>query len=181
MTRAKAITKAEEARIRECLELDWSSPSGLTWKVSLSNRAGAGDPAGTLQTQKCGHQRWTVMLDGRNHQVHNIIWLFLSDQWPADLYPLTVDHVNQDGSDNSYDNLRLATKSQQNSNRGVFGASSYRYVHWAKKDQKWMTQWYHPVAKKLIYVGSFTDELTAHRAALASRLESYNLLTGTWL
>ena len=121
------------------------------------------------------------MLDGRNHQVHNIIWLFLSDQWPADLYPLTVDHVNQDGSDNSYDNLRLATKSQQNSNRSIYGASSYRFVGWNKQNQKWKAQWRHPVTKKLIFVGYFTDELTAHRAALASRLESYNFTTGEWL
>ena len=180
MTKSRTITPAEEARLRECLELNPSSPSGLTWKVRLSNRAGVGAVAGTLLTQN-GHQSWELKLDRRSYKVHNVIWLFLSDQWPADLYPLTIDHINRNGSDNSYDNLRLATRSQQNVNRGVFGASSYRYVHWAKKDQKWMTQWYHPVAKKLIYVGSFTDELTAHRAALASRLESYNLLTGTWL
>ena len=32
-----------------------------------------------------------------------------------------------------------------------------------------------------IYVGRFADELQAHREALASRLENYNLTTGEWL
>ena len=180
MTRAKTITKAEEARIRECLELDPSSPSGLAWKADRGTRE-AGDPAGCLRTQKCGHQSWDVKLDGRLYKAHNVIWLFLYSQWPADLHPLTVDHINRDASDNSYENLRLATPRQQTSNRRVYGASSYKYVHWRKGDQKWRASWRHPVTKKLIHVGYFTDELQAHRAALASRLESYNLTTGAWL
>lgn len=181
MLKPKPITPTEEARIRECLELDTNSPSGLTWKVKFRNKSNVGDPAGTLRTKKCGHQNWTVKLDGRLHQAHNIIWLFLSDQWPADLWPLTVDHINRNGSNNSYENLRLATRSQQVSNRRAYGSSSYRYVSWSKQRQKWRASWYHPVTKKLIYVGLFTDELQAHRAALASRLESYDFTTGEWL
>ena len=178
MTKPRTITKEEEARLRECLELNPSSPSGLAWKAKPKNKLNVGDPAGCLRTRKCGHQSWTVRIDDRPHQAHNIIWLFLHNQWPADLHPLTVDHINRDGSDNSYDNLRLATQSQQNANQDVRGASSYRFVCWDKQNQKWRARWKHPVTKKTIYVGRFTDELQAHRAALASRLEHYNLTTG---
>lgn len=181
MPKAKTITPAEEARLRECLELNPSSPSGLTWKVEIAHQVKACSPAGCLSTKKSGHQYWRVGLDGRTYMVHNVIWLFLYSQWPADLHPLTVDHVNRNGSDNSYDNIRLATRSQQTDNRSVVGSSSYKFVCWYKRRQKWIAQWQHPVTKKLIFVGYFTDELQAHRAALASRLEHYNLTTGAWL
>ena len=178
MTKARTITKEEEARLRECLELDPSSPSGLTWKASLSNRAGAGAVAGTLAARKCGYSYWQLRVDRRFYKAHNVIWLFLHGQWPASLHPLTVDHINRNGSDNSYDNLRLATQSQQNVNQKARGASTYKYVTWHKLAQRWMARWWHPVTKEATYVGLFTDELQAHRAALASRLENYNLTTG---
>jgi hypothetical protein len=181
MLKPKPITPTEEARLRECLELDPNSPSGLTWKVRLSSSAGAGDPAGSLRTEKNGHQTWRVNIDRRTYGAHNIVWLFLYGQWPAEKWPLTVDHINRNGSDNSHDNLRLATQSQQISNQRVIGASSYKFVCWCKQNQKWKAHWRHPVTKKTINVGLFTDELQAHRAALASRLESYSLLTGEWL
>lgn len=183
MTKPRSITPIEEARIRECLRLDPGSPSGLTWRI---DRRGAshrtGDPAGSLFTRSYGHQCWRAKLDGRTYGIHNIIWLLLHNQWPADVWPLTIDHINRDGSDNSYDNLRLATQSQQSANRGisVYGTSSYRHVSWNKRDQNWKADWRHPVSKKMVYAGYHDTEHGAHCAALASRLEHYDLLAGEW-
>ena len=182
MPKPRTITPTEEARIRECLKLDPGSPSGLTWRIDRRRATPkAGDYAGSLATQGCGHQSWVVGLGGRIYRVHSIVWLLLHDQWPADLYPLTIDHINRDGSDNSHDNIRLATQNQQKNNRGTFGTSSCKYVTRHKRAQKWMARWRHPVTKRLIHVGSYSTELEAHRAALASRLENYDLLTGEWL
>jgi hypothetical protein len=178
MPKTRTITPAEEARIREHFELDPGSPSGLTRRIRSGTRIRAGDHAGSLVTQGCGHQSWSVGLDRRHYKAHNIIWLLLHDQWPAALWPLTVDHVNRDASDNSHDNLRLATQSQQKANRDVFGASSYRYVAWSKQARKWRAQWYVPITNRNVWAGYHATELGAHCAALASRLENYDLLAG---
>lgn len=181
MTKIKTITAAEETRLRECLALDPSSPSGLKWKASPRKKTRVGDPAGSLGTQTSGSQHWRVVVGGKGYGVQNVIWMFLHGQWPADFHPLKVEHINGDGSDNTHSNLRLATKGQQARARKVYGRSSYKYVGWHKTSQKWTAQWCLPVTKKKVYAGFFTDELTAHRAALASRLERYDLLTGEWL
>ena len=181
MPKPRSITPTEESRIRECFKLDPGSPSGLTWKVRRRrSKVQAGDHAGYLRTQGCGHQGWSVGLDGQRYKAHNLIWLLLHGQWPADVWPLTIDHINRDGSDNSYDNLRLVSKSQQGANRAPYGTSLYRHVSWCKNARKFRAQWTHPVTKRFVYAGCHATELDAYHAALASRLENYDLLTGEW-
>ena len=50
-----------------------------------------------------------------------------------------VDHINGDKLDNTRENLRLANKSQNNSNRGKSNnnTSGYKGVYWHKAGQKW--------------------------------------------
>lgn len=59
--------------------------------------------------------------------MHNVVWVSINGPVPKGM---TVDHANRNGCDNRLDNLRLATKSQQNYNikRRIGGTCGYRGV-----------------------------------------------------
>ena len=46
-------------------------------------------------------------------KIHHLVWYFTTGKWPA----LALDHIDGNRSNNSGDNLRLATKQQNQQNR----------------------------------------------------------------
>jgi hypothetical protein len=75
-----------------------------------------------------------------------------------------IDHRNREGLDNRKSNLRLATRSQNNCNRGRLkdGSSKYRGVSRSKKRRKWRAGInYNGIYKHL---GFFENEEDAARA-----------------
>jgi len=67
----------------------------------------------------CGYQR--LYLDGRNYRAHRIAWLYMTGDWPP-----VIDHINGNGCDNRWENLRLATV--QLNNQNLHGARSNSLV-----------------------------------------------------
>jgi len=183
MTRAKPFSIQEKELILSRLEADQSSPSGLRWKTRVSQSIKAGDVAGCKQTNKYGCTCWSVGLKGRWIKAHNILWFLWYGEDPALLYPLTVDHDNRDGSDNSKSNLFLRDKRAQTANRtprkkSSNATSSYQGVHWCSKSSRWVAKWRHPLTRKVIFAGQRKPEGEAYCALLSSRLEQYDLLNG---
>jgi hypothetical protein len=76
-------------------------------------------------------------------------------------FKIEIDHRNRDGLRNTRGNLRRATHSQNraNSRKLCRCTSHYRGVFWAKRDRKWRA--YIQLNGKYIYLGCFTDELSA--------------------
>lgn len=81
------------------------------WRLTMSNRAMAGDVAGSLR--KRGDVG--IRIDGVEYKAHRLAWFYVSGRWPLN----QVDHQNLVRSDNRWDNLRLANNSQNNANRPV--------------------------------------------------------------
>ncbi len=80
-----------------------------------------------------------------------------------------VDHINGNPLDNRKSNLRVATRGQNNMNRGAnrthrgkFTTSPYKGVSWDKRRSKWVSNIGHNY--KLIYLGSFDVPEDAARA-----------------
>jgi hypothetical protein len=74
---------------------------------------------------------------------------------------LTVDHIDNNPLNNNVDNLQVITK-RENSSKDRKGISKYTGVTFNKKSNKWRSQiWINGKNKTL---GSFDDELEAHRA-----------------
>jgi hypothetical protein len=72
-----------------------------------------------------------VLIDGHYHSAHRVIWLIVHNEWPT--YPeFEIDHINGDRSDNRDENLRKATKSQNQRNAGqrVNNTSGIHGVNW---------------------------------------------------
>lgn len=100
----------EIERVLRCaLAPDTNSPSGLAWKRPLANRVKARGAAGTLG--KDGY--WSVQVKGKKLAAHRVLWWLLNGEIPSGL---CIDHIDGDRGNNNPENLRLATRSQNNQN-----------------------------------------------------------------
>jgi hypothetical protein len=70
---------------------------------------------------------------------------------------LEVDHKNMDGLDNRRKNIRLATRTQNQINRGPQqdNTSGYKGVLWAKQNRKWRA--YITIKGKTIHLGLYEN------------------------
>jgi hypothetical protein len=82
-----------------------------------------------------------------------------------------VDHINGDPLNNTRENLRLATSSQNLSNRRkpVNNTSGYKCVIWNKQSRKWQART--KQAGRIIYLGLFDTPEEAHAAYCAKAKE----------
>ena len=83
-----------------------------------------------------------------------------------------TDHVNGNSLDNRRVNLREATRSQNNWNRGKqLGSSRFKGITWDKRDKNWKAQI--QVNYKRISIGRFTDEIEAAKAYDKAAMEHF--------
>lgn len=154
-------------RLREALDYDaetgvfrWRERPG---KKSLNTRL-AGKIAGTLDDE--GYR--SVYLFGRIYKAHRLAWLHAHGRWPCGV----IDHVNRIPDDNRLANLREASMSQNQHNRGANknNPSGCKGVCWDPKKRKWRARI--AVNGREISIGRFSDLAEAHRAyaAAAKRL-----------
>ena len=78
----------------------------LRWKVSLKRTGKIGGyfhPNGYVM----------IVIDGVHHRAHRIIWAIKTGEQPPEL----IDHKDENGYNNKWDNLRINTKSGNGFNR----------------------------------------------------------------
>ena len=82
-----------------------------------------------------------------------------------------VDHINLNKLDNRQENLRIATTSQNQANRGrdKNNTSGYKGVYWRKNKRKWEAAI--QVNNKRIYLGKFTTIQAASNAYWQAALQ----------
>lgn len=90
--------------------LDYDPSTGvLTWKAPTSNRV----KVGSIVTCRDTHGYIIVRLNRRLYRAHRLIFLYMTGQFPEN----DADHVNGDRSDNSWVNLRQATRQENLRNK----------------------------------------------------------------
>ncbi|WP_391487129.1 HNH endonuclease [Leclercia tamurae] len=111
--------------------LDYERETGtFRWKCARG-AVKAGDKAGNLRVD--GYVHLTIC--GRCILAHRLVWLFETGSFPDGV----IDHVNCIKSDNRFENLRLATVSQNNHNLPMRrnNSSGVKGVTWHKQHGKW--------------------------------------------
>ncbi len=133
----------------------------LSWKAAPSfNTSRIGSEAGTLRPD--GYRE--VRVNGRLCLTHRIAWAITAGSWPVAF----LDHVNRDRSDNRLVNIREASASQNQSNKGVRkdSRSGVKGVTWHPALKKWRAIITHN--GKRISLGCFLDIEDAGRAFIAA-------------
>lgn len=147
---AEAIT-AE--RLRQILKYD-PETGNFTWLIRKGrNRVYV---AGTPSVERYV----VIMVDGVVYQAHRLAWLYMTGEWPKGY----IDHINGTRNDNRFANLRDATGSQNQANRGANknSKSGHKGVRFHQKSGKWVAE---------IQIGSFADKQSAIEAR--AKVESF--------
>ena len=142
-------------RLRELLR--YEPQTGLFWwLIRTSNRVNMGKPAGSFD--RYGYR--CIRIDRRDYRAHRLAWLHVYGAWPSDC----LDHINGERSDNRIGNLREATNSENQHNRGKSSnnTSGFKGVTWHASESKWQAQI--GINGKIKYLGKFTCKHAAHAA-----------------
>ena len=93
--------------------LDYDPETGIfRWKIEKNSHGGKIYPGSLAGTSKDGYCQ--IKLFGIVYRAHHLAWLIMTGEWPD--RSRDVDHRNRDRSDNRWDNLRYATRAQNNIN-----------------------------------------------------------------
>jgi hypothetical protein len=106
-----------------------------------------------------------ISIDGHRYLGHRLAWLYMTGAWPEK----EIDHINCNPSDNSWRNLRQATRRQNMCNTRARAA--YKGVTWSIKSRKWQAGI--KTGGKFYYLGLFDDPRTAHAAYCEAAIRKY--------
>lgn len=123
-----------ECLIMSCIE--YTPETGvLKWKynperIKLWNTKYAGKIAGSVFTSQHGKQYIRIKIAGYNLLGHRIAWFLMTGTWPP-----MIDHRDEDGLNNKWNNLRVATQAQNcaNSRNGLRGIDPFPNGRWRAK------------------------------------------------
>jgi hypothetical protein len=132
----------------------------LYWKYVKSIRIKAGDEAGREDGQ--GYR--TVRFNYKMYRTHHLIYLMFHG-----VLPTLIDHINNDRLDNRIENLRIATDSQNNCNKGIQAnnTSGSKNVKWHERIKKYEVSV--QINKQRKYIGVFEDLEFAELVAIEAR------------
>ena len=129
------------------------------------NERYAGKDAGTVVGHKSGKytKYKNVIIRPHRYKAHRLAWLMKTGSWPSG----HIDHIDGDGLNNSWGNLREATSAQNAYNQKVRSdsTSGVKGVSYDKKRGMWYV--YIDVDKKRKHLGRYDtkDEAIAARSA----------------
>jgi len=100
-----------------------------------------------------------LRIDGQRCMAHRAAWLYMTGEWPSN----EIDHINRDGFDNRFVNLRDVPHSVNTLNRSKGkGVAAVPHVYWdGRKGGRWWGAF--QVKGKTYYTGSSRDKATAQQ------------------
>lgn len=162
--------------------LDYDPETGVfTWRVRGKrwfdtdrnhqswNAKNAGKRAGSIKAyRKGGYLGRVIGIFGRLYNEHRIVWMWMTQ----DPMPEQIDHVNRNGTDNRWINLRDSSHSgnARNHSKRRDNSSGFTGVYWSKDTGKWRAGC--RVDGEMNWLGLFSDIEDAGRVAAAFRAEN---------
>jgi hypothetical protein len=147
-------------RLRELLSYD--PESGVWVRLKSTGKAKVGSTAGSIEPR--GYRR--IRIDGKPYLSSRLAHLFMKGEWPTH----EMDHIDCNPSNDSWLNLRPATRLQNNANRKLSNKSGFQGA------SRSSTNRYKAEMKlngKRIYLGSFVTAEEAHASYVTASKEIY--------
>jgi hypothetical protein len=109
-----------------------------------------------------GQGRLFIRIDERLYAAHQLAWFYMTGRWCKP----TIDHRDGDATNNRWNNLRRATRSQNSANRRrpVHNTSGYKGARLCRKSGKWRAT----IGRngRTIHLGMYKTPQEAHEAYL---------------
>lgn len=144
-------------------EFTWKP--GKHWRPNIG-AAFVGKPAGSWHQGKRNKTPYLyITIHRKKYAGHRVAWALQTGKWPA----AGIDHIDGDGRNNRWENLREATVSENHKNSPKQGnnTSGVTGVSWRKGLDKWYAYIQHPPGK-MISLGFYEDidsAIAARKAA----------------
>lgn len=125
----------------------------IRWLISPSASVKIGDIAGNITNNGRGKSYVKIDFNGKHYYAHRLAWLLINGTWPEN----EIDHIDGDGTNNKWINLRAASRIDNMRNRRIpsHNKSGVIGVHWNKEINKWVAQITHN--KKQFTIGYFSS------------------------
>lgn len=114
--------------------LSYSPETGVfTWIKKPNRSIPIGREAGYINQANTKRYR-IITVEGNMSGAHRMAWLYMTGELPEE-----VDHINGDGTDNRWENLRAADRlsNQKNMRKSTRNTSGVVGVHWHNARSKW--------------------------------------------
>lgn len=127
----------------------------------------AGKVAGYARTATGGRQYWSVRIYDWPFHAHRLAYFYMTGLWPL----AEIDHIDNDGLNNRWANLRDATKSQNGANRGASrnNKAGLKGVSFCRKAGRYRATI--RLNGKQKWLGYFDTAAAAHEAYKAAAIE----------
>ena len=113
----------------------------------------------------CADNRYRrIKIKGKKYRAHRVAWLYITGEWPKD----QIDHINGNGHDNRFVNLREATYRENTRNKAIFrsNTSGHHGVERSANGQKWRASISFDGRRR--HLGLFSDKNDAIKARKAA-------------
>lgn len=151
--------------LREIINYD--KVSGLfTWI-----KAGPRRKVGAVTGHKTKDGYVVIGFCGKVVKAHRLAWLYMTGEWPK-----SIDHIDGNGYNNSWENLRLCEQSQNVQNlRKSRSDNKVGLLGVSMRQGKYIAQIRH--SGKSIHIGCFDNPSDAHIAYLNKKRELHEFCT----
>jgi hypothetical protein len=131
-------------------KLIYDAESGVfKWKIKPCRNVFSGDVAGMIGSN--GYRK--IGINGRVYSAHRLAFLYMNGILPSN----EVDHIDHNRDNNSWQNLREATRQANSMNLSVQkrSVSGHPGVTWSKRAKKWIVR---PKKNgRKVYLGYYSD------------------------
>ena len=145
--------------------LDYHPESGLFFWRDREGSKAKKIHAGQLAGHRCPRLGYVLLrLDKRLYRAHRLAWLYMTGKWPNGL----IDHIDGNGLNNAWTNLREATPTENNINRPAprRNTSGLKGASWSKTNRRWLAHISHDGTA--YHLGFFDTAQEAHAAYLGA-------------
>lgn len=105
---------------------------------------------------------YTITINKKTYAAHRIAYLLMNKKFPD----YNIDHIDNNGLNNKWENLREATPKENGRNKKKYGCntSGYKGVTWHENRKKWVSQ--ATLDGKTHYLGGYNTAEDAYDAYL---------------